>query len=120
MTPDQLKAAAQVMLDAAKPGAIVEAFEFGKHEAKWHETYQPSWNWLAFDYRVTQPKRTTPDDLPPVCWVRKTGGGIMHLVRGIDDPCGFSLLVGADWRSLESFRNFYEYSADRKTWTPFS
>ena len=120
MTPDQLKAAAQTMLDAAKPGAIVEYFYRDAGTAGWRNAPNPAWDWKLFDYRIVQPKHTTLDDLPPVCWVRKAGGGIMHLVRGIDDPCGFSLLVGADWRSLESLRSFYEYSADRKTWTPFS
>ena len=124
MTPDQLKAAAQVMLDAAKPGAIVEYTCRGKGPVDWRNAPNPIWDWKLFDYRVTtlEPKHTTLDDLPPVCWVRCRGSGGGDLVIGIDTVyLGGSIHVGDEWHSLLHFsRGGYEYSADRKTWTPFS
>jgi hypothetical protein len=121
MTPDQLKAAAQVMLDAAKPGAIVEYACRCSRAVDWRNAPNPIWDWKLFDYRIVQPKHTTLDDLPPVCWVRKTDSPESFLALGADSVFGGgSLLLGGEWAGVSSLRGTHEYSADRKTWTPFS
>ena len=121
MTPDQLKAAAQVMLDAAKPGAVVEYAHRGLVIPDWSVSHNPVWDWQLFDYRVTATKHTTLDDLPPVCWVREVGSGISRLVAGAAvGGDGDTIQVDGEWNSLRSLRGTHEYSSDRKTWTPFS
>ena len=123
MTPDQLKAAAQVMLEAAKPGAIVEYACRGPGPVDWRNAPNPIWDWKLFNYRVTtlEPKHTTLDDLPPVCWVREIGVDECHLANAFDPVYGGGAIqVGTSWKPLPRLCGYYEYSADRKTWTPFS
>lgn len=119
MTPDQLKAAAQVMLEAAKPGAIVEYASRGLVTPGWSVSHNPVWDWQLFDYRVTAIKHTTLDDLPPVCWVRMNGAAPCYLAYTVD-PESRTVYFNGYSHDIDALAGLYWYSADRKTWTPFS
>lgn len=121
MNADETRRAAQVMLDSLKEGAVVEYRHIGESmDSKWTaiENRDPMWEFSECDYRIAEPKHTKIADLPPVCWVRKIGTDIQHLLRSVDNETG-TLLIESGWTALALLKASHEYSADRINWTPF-
>lgn len=107
--------------------AVMQAFVAGKKiqvrvkrsASPWAEAVNPIWDWNFYEYRIAPEKQKvplTPDDIPPVCWVKFTtaDGGIRHrMVIDVDDR-GVAFAGGLGVTFLGLMQN--EYSTDRKTW----